>query len=320
MGNYVYSVHNSQDDKLYNVLGRGDLPTVVFGRTVKEHSVPGTQYYFADGKVKFLTGSGVGFDLTEPCHDKYGEIVPCIFTVPEDLDFSRMNDVEYVKQFSRSAIKLNANTVSPDFIIRDGEFICIKKDINQYVRIRYYKNRKSKRRRGNRYITTIKRYFDPERTYHSRKISVYPVGSRRPSSLSIYNYYFIQRYKQKNSYNIHGYTYDEKDNICYFRSARVMGGGIFTFRCSQFENLDGWQYDFDFQRTLRRGDYISVECHPSPTEGTYVFYNNRTENNLKVFVTSVSGGNDIKKVWRYYPAIEGSSKRKTVKKKGKVKI
>ena len=221
MGNYVYSVHNSQDDKLYNILGRGDLPCVVFGRVIREHSVPGMQYYFSDGRVKFkksgfdtMSNSG-GWDAVIPftklkifsaikfdsndgdtwLYRRYRKIkgwyawaycntgnnkeitdssvdwsdidytnilytnndapnigdydiletheildfndnltsesvnptqLPVIFTVPEDLDFSRMNDVEYVRQFCRTAVNLNANTMSSNFVIRNGKIICVK--------------------------------------------------------------------------------------------------------------------------------------------------------------------------------------------------
>ena len=289
----------------------GDMPTVVFGRVIREHSVPGMQYYFSDGRVKYKDNKSVGFSYTEPCINKYDEIVPCIFTVPEDLDFSRMNDVEYVKQYSRSAVNLNANTMSPVFVIRDGEIICVKKDINQYVRIRYYKNWKSKRRRGNRYITTCKRYFEPGSNYHSREITVFPVGLRHPSSLSIYSYNFTQKFKARGTVNIHAHTYDGDDNVCYFRASKIGASPEiwiepwFTFRCSEFENLgEGWQYSFDFNGHLNYGDILSFNSKylPKKVGEKYVFNNTRTGNDIAVFIDSISGNNHNAKTWIYYPS------------------
>lgn len=136
MGQFVSRVHNKQDDKLYNILPMGDMPTVVFGRVIREHSVPGMQYYFSDGRVKYKVntkGGYGGWEMTIPFIDEKhtGDAgnprqLPCIFTVPENLDFSRMGDVEYVRQFCKTAINLNANTVSPNFIIRKGKIICVK--------------------------------------------------------------------------------------------------------------------------------------------------------------------------------------------------
>jgi hypothetical protein len=136
MGNFASRIYSKEDGKIYNILPMGELPTVVFGRVIRPNSVPGMQYYFSDGRVKYkvdtLGGYG-GWEMTIPFIDEEhtGDAgnprqLPCIFTVPEDLDFSRMGDVEYVRQFCRTAIDLNANTVSPNFIIRNGKIICVK--------------------------------------------------------------------------------------------------------------------------------------------------------------------------------------------------
>jgi len=227
MGNFASRIHSKEDGKVYNILPLGDMPTVVFGRVIREHSVPGMQYYFSDGRVKFQDGdkgkrdnmsNGGGWDAVIPftkpkefsaikfngdgdtwLYRRYRkgdraskgwfawvyvsngnnldisdssvnwsgidtsdifytnndtpnigdysvdgnyEILdfnsavtsntvnptqlPVIFTVPEDLDFSKMNDVEYVRQFCRTGVNLNANTMSANFIIRDGKIICVK--------------------------------------------------------------------------------------------------------------------------------------------------------------------------------------------------
>ena len=136
MGNFASRIHSKEDGKIYNILPMGELPTVVFGRVIREHSVPGMQYYFSDGIVKFKkdgqdtmskNGGWDGVEIKYPkIHEERLKSFPCIFTVPEDLDFSRMNDVEYVKQYCRTAKNLNANTVSPYFIIRNGNIICVR--------------------------------------------------------------------------------------------------------------------------------------------------------------------------------------------------
>ena len=305
MGQFVSRVHNKQDNKLYNILPMGDTPTVVFGRVIREHSVPGMMYYFADGQVKYLVHQGKGYLATIPIVDRDDEALPCIFTVPEDLDFARMDDVEYVKQYSRSAIKLNANTASPDFIIREGEIICVKKNINQHVRVRYFKNKKYKRRSGNRYITSCEqKQFLPNKSFHSRNITVFPVSPRRPSALSIYGYDFTQRFKARGDYNFHACVYDKNDNICYFRAAKIPKNyGYVMFRCSQFENLDdGWQDNFDFDGTLKYNDTLILgRSITLPIEGeTYKLYNERTDNDIEIHVTSVIGEGNISKHWEYY--------------------
>ena len=136
MGNFASRVHSKEDGKVYNILPLGDMPTVVFGRVIKPNSVPGMQYYFSDGRVKYKVnteGGYGGWEMTIPFIDEEHtggagnpRQLPCIFTVPEDLDFSRMGDVEYVRQFCRTAGNLNANTMSPNFIIRNGKIICVK--------------------------------------------------------------------------------------------------------------------------------------------------------------------------------------------------
>ena len=222
MGNFASRIHSKEDGKIYNILPMGDMPTVVFGRVIKEHSVPGMQYYFSDGRVKYSVPKNIsgnlGWNYTIPftkpkefsaikfdsndgdtwlykryrdgdrrkngyawaycntgdnkeitdssvdwsdidytdilytgdknpiinSHDRGGEYeildynsavtsttinqtqLPVIFNVPENLDFSRMNDVEYVKQFCRTAVSLNANTMSNNFIIINGKIVCIK--------------------------------------------------------------------------------------------------------------------------------------------------------------------------------------------------
>lgn len=130
MGNFASRIHSKEDGKVYNILPLGDMPTVVFGRVIKPNSVPGMQYYFPDGRVKWKDGDGgTGYSYVKP-FPKDGEEKhwgdPCIFTVPENLDFNKMSDVNYVKQFCKTAVNLNANTMSPNYIIRNGKLICIK--------------------------------------------------------------------------------------------------------------------------------------------------------------------------------------------------
>ena len=93
MGNFAYSIHSSKDGKLYNILGRGELPTVVFGRVIKPNSVPGMMYYFPDGVVKrkILEGEEGNKNGYIPCSG--GEGKPnfeggAIFTIPENFNFS----------------------------------------------------------------------------------------------------------------------------------------------------------------------------------------------------------------------------------------
>lgn len=131
MGNFASRVHSKEDGKVYNILPLGDMPTVVFGRRLKKNSVPGMQYYFRDGRVKWQDG---GDDFVKPFLRNHDDIstrkwgIPCIFTVPEDYDWNKVSsgDYNYIKSCCRTADRLNANTVSPNYIIRDGELICVK--------------------------------------------------------------------------------------------------------------------------------------------------------------------------------------------------
>jgi hypothetical protein len=68
------------------------MPTVVFGRVIREHSVPGMQYYFPDGCVKWhVEGSSKAFEHVTPYDDgddnHWG--IPCIFTIPDNFDYSK---------------------------------------------------------------------------------------------------------------------------------------------------------------------------------------------------------------------------------------
>lgn len=132
MGNFASRVHSKEDGKVYNILPLGDMPTVVFGRVIRENSVPGMQYYFSDGRVKWRDNNQqIGYSYVKPFpknedDDNYKWGIPCIFTVPDNFDFSRLGDVEYTRQFCRTARKINANTLSPNYIIRGGELLCIK--------------------------------------------------------------------------------------------------------------------------------------------------------------------------------------------------
>ena len=131
MGQTVNRIHSKEDDKIYNILPIGQMPTVVFGRRLREQSIPGMQYYFSDGRVKWKNG-GDSFVKPFP-KDGYDETarqwgVPCIFTVPEDYDWSKVSsgDYDYIKQHCRKADRLNANTMSPNYIVRNGEIVCVK--------------------------------------------------------------------------------------------------------------------------------------------------------------------------------------------------
>jgi hypothetical protein len=133
MGNFASRVHSKEDGKVYNILPLGDMPTVVFGRVIRENSVPGMQYYFPDGWVKWhVEGSSKTFEHVTPYaveeqelgEDKWG--TPCIFTIPDNFDYSKLSDVEYVKQFCRKAQNLNAKTTSPYYVIENGHIKCIK--------------------------------------------------------------------------------------------------------------------------------------------------------------------------------------------------
>lgn len=247
MGQFVSRVHNKQDDKLYNILPMGDMPTVVFGRVIREHSVPGMQYYFADGMVKYKDEEqDVGYSYVKPYpihENERGWGIACIFTVPENLDFSKMDDVEYVKQFVRKARNLNANTTSQNFIIRDGNIICVRKltidSYNVISRTRRYKNR-SKRsyketfwsfttmhgvlRNKKRLVKLIDLSSKHELPHSFLKkirirnrgcglrntITIIPIVSRCPRRKSIYHY----KYRvMKNNIN----SIDKKNWVLYYR-------------------------------------------------------------------------------------------------------
>lgn len=138
MGNFVSKVHNKQDDKLYNILPTGDMPTVVFGRVIRPNSVPGTMYYFPDGVVKrkVLDGeeesvngykdAGNGYIPCSNCEGKPHFERGVIFTIPENFNFSDMDNNDFISEHTKSAKQLNANTTSPNYVIRNGEIICIK--------------------------------------------------------------------------------------------------------------------------------------------------------------------------------------------------
>ena len=127
MGNFASRIHSKEDGKVYNILPLGDMPTVVFGRVIKPNSVPGMQYYFPDGWVKWhVKGSSEGYEHVTP-YGEYGKWgTPCIFTIPDNFDYSKLSDVEYVKQFCRKAENLNAKTTSPYYVIENGHTKCIK--------------------------------------------------------------------------------------------------------------------------------------------------------------------------------------------------
>lgn len=130
MGNFASRIHSKEDGKVYNILPLGDMPTVVFGRVIKPNSVPGMQYYFPDGRVKWhVDGSTNNFEYVTPYTDPINPDawgIPCIFTIPNNFDYSKLSDVEYVKQFCRKARKLNAKTTSPYYVIENGHIKCIK--------------------------------------------------------------------------------------------------------------------------------------------------------------------------------------------------
>lgn len=132
MGNFASRVHSKEDGKVYNILPLGDMPTIVFGRVIRENSVPGMQYYFPDGKVKWHEeDSETPYVFVKPYPESEEDEdvhwgTPCIFTIPEDFDYSRLSDLVYVKQYCRTAINLNAKTTSPYYLIINGCIKCIK--------------------------------------------------------------------------------------------------------------------------------------------------------------------------------------------------
>ena len=130
MGNFASRIHSKEDGKVYNILPLGDMPTVVFGRVIKPNSVPGMQYYFPDGWVKWhVEDSSKTFEHVTPYADPNSPDLwgtPCIFTIPDNFDYSKLSDVEYVKQFCRKAQNLNAKTTSPYYVIENGHTKCIK--------------------------------------------------------------------------------------------------------------------------------------------------------------------------------------------------
>jgi hypothetical protein len=248
MGQFVSRVHNRQDDKLYNILPIGDMPTVVFGRVIRPNSVPGMQYYFQDGMVKYKDEEhDVGYSYVKPYPINENEMVwgiACIFTVPENLDFSKMNDVEYVKQFVRKARNLNANTTSQNFIIRDGNIICIRKltidSYNVISRTRRYKKqhqrsyketfwsyveRGKKIMRNKKHLVKLIGLSSKNNLSHSflnkiktnnrgcglrNTITIIPIVSRCPRRKSIYHYKYRA---MKNNIN----STDKKNWITYYR-------------------------------------------------------------------------------------------------------
>ena len=128
-------IHSKETNQDYLINQNGVLPVVIFGRTIKENSLYGNMYYFNDNKIRVYAHNNIFSD--ENNKTGYIEVQieelrgPIIFTVPENMEFSRLNDPEYAKQFAKNAIYLNANTTSPNYIIRNGEIICVKKI--QYV-------------------------------------------------------------------------------------------------------------------------------------------------------------------------------------------
>lgn len=138
MGNFVSRIHNKQNNKLYSILPLGDMPTVVFGRVIRPNSVPGTMYYFPDGVVKRKRLNGE--DVTVNGYKDIGNgYIPCsncegkpkfercvIFTIPENFNFSDMDNNDFISEHTRNAKQLNANTTSPNYVIRNGEIICVK--------------------------------------------------------------------------------------------------------------------------------------------------------------------------------------------------
>ena len=248
MGNFASRVHSKEDGKVYNILPLGDMPTVVFGRVIRENSVPGMQYYFQDGMVKYKAEEqDVGYSYVKPYPIHENERVwgiACIFTVPENLDFSKMNDVEYVKQFVRKARNLNANTTSQNFIIRDGNIICVRKltidSYNVISRTRRYKNHNKRSyketfwsytnkddgvMRNKKKLIKLIDLSSPIHLVHSflNKIKIYnrgcglrntitiiPIVSRCPRRKSIYHY----KYRvMKNNIN----STDKRNWMAYYR-------------------------------------------------------------------------------------------------------
>ena len=248
MGNFASRIHSKEDGKVYNILPLGDMPTVVFGRVIRENSVPGMQYYFQDGMVKYKDEKqDVGYSYVKPYPNHSGGGswgIACIFTVPENLDFSKMDDVEYVKQYVRKARNLNANTTSQNFIIRDGNIICVRKltidSYNVISRTRRYKtqNKRSYKEtfwsyiehgkevtRNKKKLIKLIDLSSPNYLAHSflKKIRVYnkicglrntitiiPIVSRCPRRKSIYHY----KYKaMKNNIN----STDKKNWVTYYR-------------------------------------------------------------------------------------------------------
>lgn len=225
MANSITRINSSNENKIYNIEQYGSLPIVVFGRTIKPNSVPGTQYYFRDGIVKVNNDMICGF---EPIFIYGGNInewdggtrIPsgqsCIFTVPDNFDFNKIHDHEYIASCCRSAQHLNANTVSPNYIIRNGEYICIKafdirkngnKNENIFIKgdnLRYkiaIMKRPSKRGGYNirEYNNSLRfpkkiRYIKSSTNtlsasyFHKNAITIVPVGRRKKNCKSIYKY------------------------------------------------------------------------------------------------------------------------------------
>lgn len=154
MGIFASRIHSSSDNKVYNVLPVGEFPTVVFQRVIKPNSVPGTMYYFRDGKVKWRSSAEGGFNSAQTSYSG------CIFTVPEDFDFSKMSqeDPSYVMEYTRSAENANLNTTSPNYIIRGGRIICIKKlDIRDAEHPEYCNNYRVLRIHGKKFLVRFYR-------------------------------------------------------------------------------------------------------------------------------------------------------------------
>ena len=52
MGKSVSRIHSKEDNKEYNILPVGQMPTVVFGRVIRQGSKPGMMYWYGDGTIK----------------------------------------------------------------------------------------------------------------------------------------------------------------------------------------------------------------------------------------------------------------------------
>lgn len=129
----ISQIYDSKADKLYSI-SDGGFPTVVFGRCIPINAVPGTKYYFEDGCIKLsskdvestgmsvIDSKGNWSYIYETENNK-----SCIFTVPKDFEYSKLSDQEYVEACVSDAQFLNANTTSPNYVIRDGKLICVKK-------------------------------------------------------------------------------------------------------------------------------------------------------------------------------------------------